>query len=259
MQPSLLAVGPFVVASYPALLGLGACLLVWLSARNAERGGLSRQHMVLLLVVALCAGLIGARILFVAENLGRHPDPWAALLGSYPGGFVSHGALLAGVLVALAYCRVFQLPVGRMLDATAIGLAAFAAVGRLGCFAAGCCHGRPTAAAWGVVFPAGSEAAATWGTGVAIHPTQLYETAYLAAIAMWLVKSKFRFPGAKFLILVGAYSVARFLNEFLRGDGGLFVVGLTVAQWMSIVLVLITMLLFAGMQPRPQSRGTISV
>ena len=76
---------------------------------------------------------------------------------------------------------------------------------------------------------------------------------------MWLAKSKFRFPGAKFLILVGAYSVARFLNEFLRGDGGLFVVGLTVAQWMSIVLVLITMLLFAGMQSRPQSRGTISV
>jgi len=199
--------------------------------------------MALLSVMLYAAGLVGARLLFVVEHYWLYPNPLQAALSPFPGGFASHGSFLLATLAAILYAKWFQLPLGKVGDSTAIGLCLFGALMRLGCFLGGCCYGRPTSLPWGVVFPQGSEPAARWGFGVPIHPTQLYEAGYLIGIGvlLFLSEKQQKFAGEKFLLLVLTYSVARFLNEFVRGDSLLEFWGLSPAQWMSLAMVVISL------------------
>ena len=93
----------------------------------------------------------------------------------------------------------------------------------MGCFAAGCCYGRPTSEPWGVIFtnPRAQEVTGT-PLGIRIHPTQLYEMiAELInfAILFYLAKRK-KFEGEVIGLYLFLYGIERFVIEFFRGDGG---------------------------------------
>ncbi|MDE7082955.1 MAG: prolipoprotein diacylglyceryl transferase [Clostridia bacterium] len=115
--------------------------------------------------------------------------------------------------------------------------------GRIGCFLGGCCFGCPTDSVFGVVFPENSLPYNYYGGFVIVHPTQLYEAAYLAAIFvfLFLFVKKDGFP--LYLILYGA---GRTFIEFFRNDdrGG---VGLPLspAQLISIILIIIGSVILA--------------
>lgn len=243
MKPILFEFGSLVAPSYVTMLVLGACVFVWLGTVTAERKSLPRHHMAVLLVGVYAAGLIGARIVFVLEHHWLYANPLQAALSPFAGGFASRGGFFLATLAAILYARWFRLPLGKVVDSTAIGLCLFGALIRLGCFFGGCCYGHPTGLPWGVIFPQGSEAAVRWGFGVPIHPTQLYEAGYLICLAglLFLLEKRFKFAGEKFLWLVLAYSGARFLNEFVRGDSLLEFWALTAPQWMSLALVVVSL------------------
>jgi phosphatidylglycerol:prolipoprotein diacylglycerol transferase len=112
-----------------------------------------------------------------------------------------------------------------------------AAVGRVGCFLAGCCHGRPTDAAWGVRFPR---------LEGPVHPTQLYDAA--AALALGLLLAwrwpRRRFAGENIGLLLVGYPLLRSLTEFFRGDAERGAFGpLSTSQWLSVPLLLVGLLL----------------
>ena len=239
MHPVLFQFGSTVIPSYLVMLVLATCALVWLSTALAERNSVPRHHMAFLMLATYAAGLLGARLLFVVEHHWLYADPVRAGLSPVPGGFASHGALLFGALAGILYARRFRLPLGNVADSVILGLCAFGILARLGCFLAGCCYGRPTSLPSGVVFPESSEAAARWGFGVPLHPTQLYEAGYLGCLAalLFLIQKRQPVPGQQLAWLALGYSVARFLNEFARGDSLLEFWSLTPPQWMSIVLV----------------------
>jgi phosphatidylglycerol---prolipoprotein diacylglyceryl transferase len=95
------------------------------------------------------------------------------------------------------------------------------AIGRLGCFSAGCCWGKPCHVPWGVTF-SDTYTGATIGTplGTPLHPSQLYEStaAFLVlALLLWLSRRK-SFHGQVALAYVALYSLIRFVLEFWRGD-----------------------------------------
>jgi phosphatidylglycerol:prolipoprotein diacylglycerol transferase len=129
-------------------------------------------------------------------------------------------------------------------DAFSPGLALGHAIGRLGCFAAGCCYGKETHHWWGVTFH-NPLAHSITGTplGVALEPTQLFESAVQFAnfvFLMWLLKHR-KFDGQVFGAFLFIYGIARFFIEFLRGDpdrGFLFNGAVTVTQLIAIGLVL---------------------
>lgn len=225
------------------MIVLAACILIWLSTVEAGRKSLPRYHVAFLLTVAYVAGLIGARLLFVLEHYSAYANPMEVALSPVPGGFAMHGGFFFATLVAFLYARWFRLPLGKVVDSTVIGLCLFGTLARLGCFLSGCCYGRPNLLPWGVVFPQGSEAAARWGFGVPVHPTQIYEAGYLICIAILfsLNEKHHKFAGEKFLWLVLAYSAARFLNEFVRGDPRPEFWNLNAPQWMSLALVAISL------------------
>ena len=123
--------------------------------------------------------------------------------------------------------------------------------GRIGCFLGGCCFGSPTNSFLGVVFPQNSPSYNYYGGFVAVHPTQLYEAAYLAAIFLFLFLyvKKDGFP--IYLILYGA---GRTFIEFFRNDdrGG---VGLPLspAQFISLLLIILGAVIFAVRYNRRKS------
>lgn len=111
------------------------------------------------------------------------------------------------------------------------------AFGRIGCFCAGCCYGKPTDSFLGVKFP---------HLDVSVHPTQLYEAAFLFimfGVCSWLLlKKKYQNNMALYLV---SYGVFRFLIEFLRGDDrGSFVAGISPSQFWSILMVALGVVLF---------------
>jgi phosphatidylglycerol:prolipoprotein diacylglycerol transferase len=140
------------------------------------------------------------------------------------------------------------------LDRAAMAVPLGLAVGRLGCFFAGCCFGAPTVSGLGVVFPPGSDAAvaqakvgliasrALWSRPV--HPTQLYESAgalALAALIAFVVRPRQRRDGDSFLVFCIGYAMLRFALEFLRADERGGVLGLSTSQHLSIVLVAVAL------------------
>lgn len=251
MKPILLQIGDVTVPSYLVLLVAGACLFVWVSLALAEREGLPRTQVAVVLGAVYVAALLGSRLLFVLE----HPRLAADLLNPLPGGYASQGGLVLALAVGTLLIRGFRLPWGAVADSIVPGLAILGFLGRLGCFLGGCCYGRPTTLPWGVVFPAGSEATARWGSGVPLHPVQLYEAAAfvgLAGLYAWIRKRR-AFAGQAFLWALLAYSATRFTNELFRGDPRDRLAGLTAPQWLGLLLILLSFYILRRMKGREGS------
>ncbi|HVE14017.1 MAG TPA: prolipoprotein diacylglyceryl transferase family protein [Elusimicrobiota bacterium] len=120
-------------------------------------------------------------------------------------------------------------------------------LGRFACFAQGCCYGSPTSLPWGVRFTDHASAVSPELRGVALHPVQLYEAAVEALFAAFLIRhvlpgirAKRYTYGTAFLGWLCAYSVARFLLEFLRADDrGTFLWSfLSPSQWVSLAVLI---------------------
>ena len=109
--------------------------------------------------------------------------------------------------------------------------------GRLGCFFAGCCYGKPTDSFLGVTFP---------GHTQAVHPTQLYEAAFLfilfGVFSFLLFKYNFRHNFSLYLV---CYGIFRFCIEFLRGDHRGELLGfISPSQTWSLVMVIMGVVLY---------------
>jgi phosphatidylglycerol:prolipoprotein diacylglycerol transferase len=228
MYPVLFRIGSFELTSFGAMVALAALVGVWLFRRELRRSSLP-ENAVDAAVAGVIAGLVGAKLLWVAEHL--HEEPFAHLLFSR-GGLSWFGGLIGGIGAGLGVILWRGLPVVPVLSAATPALAIGHAIGRIGCFLVGDDYGRPSDLPWAVAFPKGLPP-----TDVPVHPTQLYEAALLLPIAWLLFRWRRRRAADRFVL--GCYlvltSVLRFLIEVIRVNERV-ALGLTVAQWASIVL-----------------------
>jgi phosphatidylglycerol:prolipoprotein diacylglycerol transferase len=126
--------------AYATLVSLGVLVGLGLEALLLTHGHYPLLRPMLYSVLAIVAGVIGGKAWYVAINRGRKFDGWCIQ------GFVAGAA----VVVAVAAVAGPGLPAGAFLAAAAPALLIGMAIGRPGCFWAGCCTGRPTAARWGI-------------------------------------------------------------------------------------------------------------
>ncbi len=235
--------GPFTLHTYGVLLAVAFLAGLWVAAREARRAGLDEARVTDLGVYVLIAGLLGAKALLVALDWQYYSRNWTDVLGIFQSGGVFYGGLLAGLPVALLLVSRYGLPIWPTVDVLAPGVIVGQAIGRLGCLAAGCCHGRPADVPWAVTFR-DLYAQRSVGTpvDVALHPTQVYET--LAALLIfaaltWTARRK-RFHGQVALAYVLLYGGARFVIEFYRGDaarGTVFDGALSTSQFIALLLI----------------------
>jgi len=232
--------------TYGLLVSIGVLTGLWVSVRNAENEGIDPEHAWNFGILVVLSGILGAKILYIINDwsiYAANPREIFSLATLQAGGVFSGGLVLA-LLVAAWYIRRHHMPALTTCDAFAPGLALGHAIGRLGCFAAGCCYGKPTSHFWGVTFK--SPIAQTWvGTplGHPLEPTQLFESAVELVnffILMWLLKRR-KFDGQVLGAYLFLYGVARYFLEFIRDDPGrgeVFGGLMTGTQLIAIFLVL---------------------
>jgi phosphatidylglycerol:prolipoprotein diacylglycerol transferase len=260
VYPQLFHVGRFFLPTYGLLVSIGVLTGLWISVRNSERQGVNPDYAWNLGILTVLCGIVGAKILYVINdwsNYAQHPGDIFSVATLQAGGVFS-GGLVAALVAAAWYVRRHHMPALATCDAFAPGLALGHAIGRIGCFAAGCCYGKPTTHFWGVTFrnPVANFYSQT-PLGVSLEPTQLFECAVELAnffFLMWLFKRK-RFDGQVFAAYLFLYGVARFFLEFLRGDPGrgeVFGGLMTGTQLISIGLVLLGGLVW-WLRPAPKA------
>jgi len=230
MYPELFRIGDFTLHAYGVLLALAFLLALVLAARLAARDGLPRERIYDLGLWLLVAGIVGSKLLLLVAEAEYRENPLRLVsLDFLRSGGVFYGGLLAAVATAFVLVRRFRLPWWRTADAFAPAVALGQSIGRQGCFAAGCCWGEPTAMPWGVHFSERGHEVTGVPIGVALHPTQLYESFAALAILLlllWLHRRK-KFDGQIVLTYGALYAAVRFTIEFFRDDPRGDILGIT--------------------------------
>lgn len=235
------------IATYGVLLAIAFIVALWLTARLAERDGLPRNRIYDLGLYILASALIGSKALMVLVEWGDFAGDWRRIFSFdlWRSAGVYYGGFLIALLVSVILMRRWQLPWRKTADAFAPGVALGHAIGRLGCFSAGCCWGKPTTSWIGVRFT--EEANRLTGVPIdsALIPTQLIEAAANLLIfffLLWLRKRR-SFDGQIIYAYLMVYSVARFTIEFWRADERGQVLGLSTSQFIAILLFALGLLL----------------
>ncbi|HUT24370.1 MAG TPA: prolipoprotein diacylglyceryl transferase [Sumerlaeia bacterium] len=252
MHPILVSYGSFFIGAYGMMLALALFSGAVLAIRRSRRVGLSEHRVMDLVFLCLLGGIVGGRLTYVAVDIlpgGQRYflDHLREIVFSRSG-FVFLGGLAAAIPVGILYCRKKGLNPWFVADVLAPSLAFGHALGRVGCFLAGCCYGRIADPAGplgflAVRFPKGSDlypgmafedhlrrglidAGAT--TSLPVWPVQLFESGanlvlFLLLALLWRRR---RFNGQVFLSYLAFYAVVRFALEFLRGDAERGAIGL---------------------------------
>ena len=222
MHPILFKIGSFPEGTYGLILTAGFFLALVLAQRLGRRDNIAPESMSDLAITLLLAGILGAKLLMIIVDLFSGV-PFARILdpGYLRAGGAIHGGVIAGTAAFFWRVKRLRMPLAATLDALAPAVALGQAIGRLGCFSAGCCYGTECHLPWSVTFT-NPDAAWLSGTplGIALHPVQLYSSLASASILglLLLVGLRRRFTGqvmALYFILEGA---ARIIVEMWRGD-----------------------------------------
>lgn len=208
---------PYVYGFGPAVALI--LVLIW---REARRAGFAPDRVAAAMAACAAGAVIGSKVLMFDFHAAQYGEK--TFLGAVLGGVLT----LAIVLKALQFdARAYDVPVLPVLWG--------AAVGRVGCFLSGCCHGIETTAAWGVKYAA---------LPAPVHPTQLYESALDVTLALLLTRHRARFDKPGTLALTGAVGIAliRFVVEPWRESAEAGFAGLTVVQLTTLAVIAIALL-----------------
>lgn len=235
--------GETTIEMYHIMMVIGffaAIVTVLMVNKKHQHYHLPVRELFFLITYVIVGALLGARLVFLLTNIPMMiDDPGLILPLLLNGGLVFYGGVIGGIGVGAYYIKRYKLNPIKYVNLLIISLPLGHAFGRVGCFCAGCCHGKPTDSIFGMIFPFGESHIYH---DVAIHPTQLYEAAFNLLLFIVLLYVFFRQKQghrpylfvSMYLIL---YSFFRFINEFMRGDDIRGVYLLSTSQWISILLI----------------------
>ena len=244
MQPELHLLG-ITIQTFGLCLGLAFLVAGVLAGRRLSELGRSADFAYELVFAALIGGIAGAKLWYLAENGG------ALFSGT---GLVWYGGLLGGAVCVVGWARHRGELDLTMLDSTAPGLAAAYAVGRIGCQLAGDGdYGSNWDGPWAMAYPHG-----TVPTTATVHPTPVYETLAMLALAavLWRLRDRWR-PGTLFAVYLIGSGLERFLVEFVRRNPAV-ALGLTQPQLIALALMILGggwLLLRRGALAAPPARA----
>ncbi|MBP9924994.1 MAG: prolipoprotein diacylglyceryl transferase [Cyclobacteriaceae bacterium] len=217
MYPILFELGSITIYSYGFCIAVGALVgFSYMYWQGKKEFGLTFDQSNTLFIMLVVAGVVGGKLFLIFENPSLYlSQPKKLLSGS---GFVFYGSLLTAIPIMLWYFKKIKVPVLGMLDVMAIVTCLVHGFGRIGCFMAGCCYGIPTESFLGVIFT--SPVCQAEPLNTPLHPTQLYEAAFIFGlmVCLLILKSKKKFDGQIFILYLIFYAAGRGVLELFRGD-----------------------------------------
>jgi phosphatidylglycerol---prolipoprotein diacylglyceryl transferase len=266
VYPFIIHLGPLEITGYGIMLMVAFLMGGWLIALELRRRGLAEDYAADIVAGAVIGGIIGAKLWYVALT----GDPRTLFSR---GGLVYYGGFIGGAAAVILNGWRLRVPLRWTMHLNAPALAAAYALGRVGCFMVNDDYGRPTTLPWAVRFPRGLPPSTAGnmenlfgirvpaGTDpsvvLAVHPTQLYETASMLVVfaILWKLRTGQRPIGWVFGLYLVFAGTERFLVEILRAKDDRFLGPFTIAQLTSVVLVVLGVGLLsawrAGSGPAP--------
>ena len=241
MFPRLIQIGSFYLPTYGVILAIAYLVGIWMLRRKARAEGLPEQKIFDFSLYVLAAAILGAKALLVIVEWRHYASNPRSLVEVLRSGGVFYGGLIAATTVGIWYMKKHRLPAWKIADMGAPSIALGEAIGRWGCFAAGCCYGKPTDGPLGVRFtdPFAHDAVGT-PLDVPLHPTQIYLSvnAFLIFLILQWAYRRRTFDGEVFWLYVLLYAITRGLIENFRGDSvrGFLIPGvLSTSQFIGLV------------------------
>lgn len=230
----ILHIGPLAIQVPGLVLLLGLWLGLSLTERYAPRYGTESKIIYNLVIISILAGVVGARLFYVA----RFPDAFlskpASIISLNPSLLDLWGGVFTATMVALIYGRRMGLSFWPTLNALTPAMAVFSVALALAHLSSGSHYGMPTNLPWGIVL---------WGAYR--HPTQIYELIAAAMILfiLWPGRETFNStsPGVYFLSFLGLTAGASIFLEAFRSDSPLLPGGIRIVQLIALIILAVSL------------------
>jgi len=227
MHPTICKLGPFSIYSYGLMLAVAFLSSSMLAVFQAKRQNVHPDIILNLSFIVFISGIIGARILYIIENMGYYVKNPIEIIMLQHGGLSWFGGLILAVICGIVYLKKKNLSVYKIFDLIVPFVALGQAIGRIGCLLNGCCFGKISQ--FGIYFTAHK---------LVLIPTQAYSSLILILIFIILriLQDRPHKEGGIFFLYLLLYSAKRFFIEFWRADNDIIFLGLTLFQVISIVI-----------------------
>lgn len=240
MLRDIVSIGDITIRGYGVMIALGYITAILVAYYRAKAYGLEREAIIDIALIAVISGILGAKLLYIIVEFKAFIEDPLEVIGS--AGFVVYGGIIAGIIACMIYTIRKKISFMSYFDIVMPSIAINQGIGRIGCFFAGCCYGKETDSCIGVTFPEESMAP----TGVKVLPTQLFSCVGDLLIGAFLIiyarHAKYKGNVAAMYLLV--YGIGRFLIEFLRDDSRGAIGFLSTSQFISLIMVLLSIVLF---------------
>ena len=222
MHPILFTIGGFPIGTYGLCLVIGFFVSFMLAKYLGAQEGIAAKDIFDLSLTLLFAGVLGSKILMILVDLFNGADVIEVFnIGYLRAGGALHGGIIAAVIAFFWKAKYFDVSPLQIADCLAPAMAIGQAIGRLGCFSAGCCYGIISHSPWAITY---HDVNANILSGVPLdmplHPVQLYTSfASLLIVVILLFIWKYRYFKGQ---VIGCYfileGVSRIIIEYWRGD-----------------------------------------
>ena len=225
---------------YSMAIMLAIVVATWFVAREFRRKGIDGTEYGNVALIAIVSGILGARLFHILDRPGEYLSDPISILDFQSGGLAIYGAVVGGFIGVSIACRIYRLPLLKVIDAVAPGLVLAQGIGRIGCIVNGDAWGARTDSPFAFVYTNPDSFIPNRLLNVPTHPYPIYDMALNFAIfglLMWLRKKPLP-NGALFAIFVAVYAFGRFFISWVREERVWFW-GLQEAQVISLVAVVL--------------------
>ncbi|MBQ9773546.1 MAG: prolipoprotein diacylglyceryl transferase [Clostridia bacterium] len=225
------------ISLYGLLLWCGVLVAAAIGMLICPKKSIRRYDIPYSAVYTMVGAMLGAKLLFLLISWKQLLSSELGLLSALFGGFVFYGGLIGGALGLWIYCKQFKLRFGDFAQVYATVLPLGHALGRVGCFFAGCCYGI---AYDGPLSHTYHTTLGSTPVGVPLFPVQLAEALGLLILFVILITVYFQINAQAPVIPIlyaMLYALLRFCLEFLRGDRERgILLGISTSQWICLLL-----------------------
>ena len=250
MHPVLFRIGDgLAIHTYGFFVAMGVLAGIFFAKHEAKRLGLDFEKVVDMCFYVIIAAIVGSRLFYVFINMDFFMAAPLEVFKIWTGGLVFYGGFIGAALVVVIYIKIYHLPLGKICDIGALSLPLGHALGRIGCFFAGCCYGKTCQLPWAITFHNPDSLAPL---NIPLHPTQLYSSASNLIIFLILLfcRPHKSYDGQLFWMYIILYGINRSIIEIFRGDFrggevfGIFSISQTIG--LSSALFAVVMLVILG-------------
>jgi phosphatidylglycerol:prolipoprotein diacylglycerol transferase len=256
MYPELFSIGPLTLHTYGLLIAIGLVVGIIVAGRIGRLQGIEFQKIMDMGLIIIITGIIGSRLAYVIINFSYYKTYPLDIFKLWNGGLVFSGGLIAVLLMMVWYAKKSGYSLWQLGDLWAPAAAVGQAIGRIGCFMAGCCYGKPTDIPWGVVFTDPRSLVPQDMLNIPLHPTQLYSSlsGFIIFIILMILSVKKGFEGQVLLWFLILHSTGRLLIERFRGDDrGLIFGGVwTATQFLTVIILIVSVIMLFILKSRKE-------